>query len=121
MRSVVVVFPASMWAMMPMFRTRSRGVFRAISSQFSQQKCGATVRAGCAGLAPPTSGTFPDGDRLEQRSYLVRAKGLPPVVGERLVRLGHPVRVLFLLDRVAFALRRRDQLVGEPVGHRLLA
>jgi hypothetical protein len=31
MRSVVVVFPASMWAMMPMFRYCSSGVVRAIS------------------------------------------------------------------------------------------
>src|SRR5260370_27787977 len=30
MRSVVVVFPASMWAMMPMFRTLSSGYVRAI-------------------------------------------------------------------------------------------
>src|SRR5215475_1329038 len=30
MRSVVVVFPASMWAMMPMFRVRSRGTSRAM-------------------------------------------------------------------------------------------
>src|SRR5256885_11456747 len=30
MRSVVVVFPASMWAMMPMFRTLSSGEVRAI-------------------------------------------------------------------------------------------
>src|SRR6185437_7652796 len=28
MRSVVVVLPASMWAMMPMFRVRARGVLR---------------------------------------------------------------------------------------------
>src|SRR2546422_409529 len=32
MRSVVVVFPASMWAMMPMFRIRSSGVTLGISS-----------------------------------------------------------------------------------------
>src|SRR5262249_44510782 len=31
MRSVVVVLPASMWAMMPMFRVRSRGTSRAMS------------------------------------------------------------------------------------------
>src|SRR5437879_4396906 len=56
MRSVVVVFPASMWAMMPMLRILSSGVVRAIVScsgvgarhavpihSFSQQKRGATV------------------------------------------------------------------------------
>src|SRR3990170_372602 len=43
MRSVVVVFPASMWAMMPIFRYRSSGVSRAITSIVSvQRKSGAT-------------------------------------------------------------------------------
>src|SRR6266699_1906119 len=41
MRSVVVVFPASMWAMMPMLRILSSGVALAIASSV-QQKCGAT-------------------------------------------------------------------------------
>jgi hypothetical protein len=36
MRSVVVVLPASMWAMMPMFRVRSSGACLAISA-FSLQ------------------------------------------------------------------------------------
>jgi hypothetical protein len=35
MRSVVVVFPASMWAMMPMFRVRLSGVSLGISYQLS--------------------------------------------------------------------------------------
>src|SRR5688572_1292922 len=55
MRSVVVVFPASMWAMMPMLRYRSSGVWRGISIEnlaeasvvasrkLNQQKCGWTV------------------------------------------------------------------------------
>ena len=40
---------------------------------------------------------------------------------ERLVRLGHSVRILALLDRVPAAAGRIHQLVGEPLHHRLLA
>src|SRR6185503_11733499 len=40
MRSVVVVFPASMWAMMPMLRYRSSGVSRAIIGSHSTKKRG---------------------------------------------------------------------------------
>src|SRR5437016_6447216 len=45
---------------------------------------------------------------------------LPPVMREGAVRLRHPVRVFLLLYRLAFALRRQDQLGGEALGHRLL-
>src|SRR2546426_682047 len=37
------------------------------------------------------------------------------------IGLRHPVRVLFLLDRLALALRREDQLGGEALRHVLLA
>src|SRR6476659_4154740 len=50
---------------------------------------------------------------------LVR-KILPAIVRERLVRVGHAVRVFLLLHRVALALRRRDHLGGQLLGHRLL-
>src|SRR2546427_543983 len=39
---------------------------------------------------------------------------------EGAVRLRHPVRVFLLLYRLAFALRRQDQLGGQALGHRLL-
>src|SRR3989441_9834594 len=76
MRSVVVVFPASMCAMMPMFRMRSSGVVLGISSDLvgarhwrvgarqwraptrSQQKRGATAAPRKAGLAPLSPGGF---------------------------------------------------------------
>src|SRR5512133_629354 len=45
---------------------------------------------------------------------------LPAVVRERLVGVGHAVRVFLLLDGVAFTLRRRDDLCRELLGHRLL-
>src|SRR2546430_17156397 len=40
---------------------------------------------------------------------------------EGAVRLRHPVRVFFLLNRLALALRGEDQLGGEPLGHALFA
>src|SRR5687767_370724 len=45
---------------------------------------------------------------------------LPAIVCERLVRLGHAVRVFLFLHRVAFTLRRRNDLGSELLGHRLL-
>src|SRR5262245_19808383 len=61
----------------------------------------------------------PAGDRL-RRGLSGIALELPAVVRERLVRVGHAVRVFLLLHRVAFALGRRDDLGGELLGHRLL-
>src|SRR6266536_1909573 len=134
MRSVVVVFPASMWAMMPMLRMRSSGVVLGIAScwgtplacpyPFSQQKRGATW--------PPANGPVSlrhhrgafdplDAGSLQAGSRSCRSKRLPPVMCESPIGLRHPVRVLFLLDRLAFALRRQDQLGGEPLRHVLLA
>ncbi len=52
---------------------------------------------------------------------LVREAGLPAVVRERLVRLGHAVDVVLPLPGVALLLRGVHDLVGEALGHRLLA
>src|SRR5690606_17091570 len=41
-------------------------------------------------------------------------------MSERLVRLGHAVRVVLLLDRRALVARGRKQLGGESISHRLL-
>src|SRR6266702_4332212 len=49
-----------------------------------------------------------------------RVRLLPPVVGERLVGLGHLVRVLTALDARAEPVAGVEQLVHEPLGHRLL-
>src|SRR5947209_10173211 len=46
---------------------------------------------------------------------------LPAVVGERLVRLRHAVDVVLALERVALLLLSVQQLVGQALGHRLLA
>src|SRR5436309_2491145 len=50
-----------------------------------------------------------------------RTAGSPAVVREGLVRLGHLVHVLAPLDARAEAVARVEQLVHQPVGHRLLA
>src|SRR5262245_2878181 len=100
MRSVVVVLPASMWAMTPMFRTRSSGILRAMARQFSFLE------------------SRPD-PAPEARSRRPRCVDSPAVVRERLVRLGHPMGVLALLDRGTLALGCVHQLVGKLLRHRL--
>src|SRR5688500_18159542 len=104
MRSVVVVLPASMCAMIPMLRVLASWALSAItySSSFGSA-CGFR---GSPGL-PPSAGA---GERTS-----------PAVVREGLVRLGHLVRVLAPLDGGAEAVARVEQLVHEALGHRLLA
>src|SRR5712691_1034427 len=63
----------------------------------------------------PVSLRFPPGHRPG-----VSRLRLPAVVCERPVGLRHPVRVFLLLYRLAFALRRQDQLGRQALGHRLL-
>src|SRR5579875_649672 len=87
MRSVVVVLPASMWAMIPMFRTRSSATAVSVS--------------------------------LVLKSLLLCR--LPAVVRERLVRLRHPVDVVLALERPALLVEGVQDLVGQLVGHALLA
>src|SRR6266853_12101 len=81
MRSVVVVFPASMWAMMPMFRVLSSATVRAINPESS----------------------------------------LPAIMGKSLVGLGHAMRVVFFLDRIAAIVRGVDQFACQLFLHRLFA
>src|SRR3989442_13767534 len=143
MRSVVVVFPASMWAMMPMLRIRSSGVVRAMLRRVlrwgTAMPCPYLYRASKNAGRPrrpvgpvslrrhPGSGaaccapTAWDAGSLEAGSRSCWSKRLPPVMREGAVRLRHPVRVFLLLDRLALALRREDHLGGEPLRHVLLA
>src|SRR5690242_3863691 len=92
MRSVVVVLPASMCAMMPILRTLARAASAAATSNpyflFS----------------------------LEPLEWV-----LPAVVRESLVGLGHLVRVFAPLDGRPKTVARVEQLVHEPLHHRLLA
>src|SRR6185436_13856995 len=92
MRSVVVVLPASMCAMMPMFRVRSSGVCRGIAELLSS---------------------------LGSRLWALAGERLPAVMREGFVGLGHPVRVLALLHGAAAEIRRVEQLVGELFLHGL--
>src|SRR5207247_3489582 len=78
MRSVVVVLPASMWAMMPMFRVLSSEYCRSTSS--SAFFLSAYMRRGGPGSGPP-----------------LRRIPLPAVMRERLVGLRHLVLVFPLL------------------------
>src|SRR5438132_10962880 len=69
-----------MWAMIPMFRTRSSATLDSAT-----------------------------------------AISLPPVVGEGLVRLRHPIHVVLALERVPLLLERIQDLPGKLVFHVLLA
>src|ERR1700733_12562221 len=99
MRSVVVVLPASMWAMIPMLRTLARGLVRVAGAS-------AMVFFHCVGggggyrYQPPTG-------------------RLPAIVGEGLVRLGHLVHVFAALDRGADAVGGVEQFSSQLLGHRL--
>src|SRR5512139_440989 len=85
-----------MWAMIPMLRTLARSI-TAVSS--------ATV-----------SSVF---SQLGSECWCLL--GLPAVVREGLVRLGHLVGVLASLDAGTEAVARVEQLVHQPLGHGLLA
>src|SRR5262245_57234585 len=129
MRSVVVVLPASMWAMMPMLRTLSSGYCRSIYcfpilpsdpltpclsgySRFHRLAPGLDTPSGGSAAAPT------GGHRRGVPTPLRRA--LPAVVGERLVGFGHPVGILPLLDRGPPVVGRIQELGGEPLLHGLL-
>src|SRR5271166_2856377 len=105
MRSVVVVFPASMCAMMPKLRT----LLRSVSTSFCATEVFPLFRLlGCcssAGLGGHAA-----------------AGGLSPaVVREGSVRFGHLVGVFASLDRSAQAIAGIEELVGQALDHRLLA
>src|SRR5690606_8832960 len=106
MRSVGVVLPASMWAMMPILRSFGSGVFLGI---FSNRRRRAPTRVRTRESRPPV------------RSRPCPRPSPPPVVCEGLVGLSHPMRVFLLLDRRTPVPARRYQLVRESLRHRLLA
>src|SRR3954462_14762798 len=104
MRSVVVVLPASMCAMMPMLRTLLRSVVMstATESLFLRGRY-----LGC-------------GRRTSARGAVFPSRRSPAVVGEGLVGLGHLVGVLALLHSGTEAVGGVEDLVHQALGHRLL-
>src|SRR5919204_5656760 len=100
MRSVVVVLPASMWAMMPMLRVFSSEYCRSTSSSAF---CLLYTRRGGPVSAP-----------------LFVGLPLPAIVRERLVGLGHLVRVFALLHGRAAIVGGVEQLGCELLGHAAL-
>src|SRR5829696_7398125 len=108
MRSVVVVLPASMWAMIPMLRVRSRGWLRLGIVPLSLRRRATTEHvARSSGGSTPGVALPPGG-----------SGGLPAVVSEGLVRLGHLVHIFLALDRAADAVVGIEQLGGQALGHR---
>src|SRR5918993_2652830 len=117
MRSVAVVLPASMCAMMPMLRTFLRSV-RTSCATFVLSSRSRVCGLGCASAVTTAPPGMPAA-RGARPAY--RRGGSPAVVGEGLVRLGHLVRVLTTLHRGTEAVGGVEDLVHEPLGHRLLA
>src|SRR4029078_12142816 len=123
MRSVVVVLPASMWAMIPMLRVRASGCART-SSPFAPFLVSCSVvatsifLAGTAIRRPPVHA--PHGKPAPGGGSRV-ALPSPAVVGEGSVRLGHLVHVFASLDRSAGAVGGVHDLGDESLRHRVLA
>src|ERR1700677_3107950 len=107
MRSVVVVLPASMCAMIPMFRQRFRGVVRA------------TVYLSSASSARGKNYVEPKPER--QKLFTEELFSLPAVMREGLVRLGHTVDVFLLLHRGTTAVGGIEELCGQLLNHALFA
>src|SRR5262249_46219290 len=115
MRSVVVVLPASMWAMMPIFLHRSNGTVLDTAFVFFSSlrtSCSPTVFAGVLKFQPICGGRPPSITQLPQ---------LPPIMRESLIGFRHAVYIFFLLDRCPTAISRIEQLVSQLVDHPLLS
>src|SRR6266849_1259874 len=97
MRSVDVVFPASICAMIPMLR---------VSSSLNALP-----------MVPETALLSPA--RVATASLTSIPNPLPTVMREGLVGLRHAVHVFFFLDRPAARIGGINQLIREFVGHRL--
>src|SRR5258708_21574827 len=113
MRSVVVVLPASMCAMMPMLRVSLSEPCLAMTLPVFPWHLGGPSRTGprCAVSARSERPTEATRRRCSRLRYVVYACArLPAVVRECLVRLRHAVRVFLLLHGASAALVRVHQL-----------
>src|SRR4051795_6132138 len=120
MRSVVVVLPASMWAMMPMLRVRASGYSRT-SSALPPFLVSCSVVATSIFLAGTAIRRSPLHGKPAPGGGSRAAFPSPAVVGEGAVRLGHLVHVLASLHRGAGAVGGVHDLGDESLGHRVLA
>src|SRR5262249_61656389 len=105
--SVVVVLPASMWAMIPMLRVRSSDVLFLVAVVMASfpSSCRAWLTARV--LTPFRRGVVRSLPRL------------PAVVREGLVGLGHPVEVVLPVEGASLRAQRVPQLLREPLAHLL--
>src|SRR5271156_3388365 len=101
MRSVVVVLPASMWAIMPMFLHRSNGTV--LDTAFFLSSF-----LSCSLATEPV------------KSVSLVLFVLPPVVREGLIGFGHTVNIFFLLYGCAFAIGGIQQFITQLVDHAFL-
>src|SRR5690349_5322394 len=117
MRSVVVVLPASMCAMIPMLRTLVRSVRTSSANVIVSSRSLRKVRGGAWWARPRPHASGMPRACVAPAAY---RSLLPAVVREGLVGLGHLVGVLATLHRGAEAVGRVEDLVHEPLGHGLL-
>src|SRR5512146_2094629 len=105
MRSVVVVFPASICAMMPMFLQRDSGTCRGTLNLNSFPTSKAVLDCRIAEL-PNCGIVFQFGNSAVTRFGNLLS---PAVMRERLVRFRHAVHVFLLLDGRAAVVGRVQQ------------
>src|ERR1700683_4202577 len=115
MRSVVVVLPASMWAMMPMFLQRSNGtVLGTTVYSFWGSKIQTSFSLLALKLLAKPLSMKPRANRQRPRA------DLPPVMREGLVGFRHAVNIFFLLNGCAFSIGGVQQFVAQLVDHAAL-
>src|ERR1700680_1608946 len=114
MRSVEVVLPSSICAMMPMLRVSASCALRAIS--------------GLPRLSPLSLQNHPNPDtalaeKIQSPAEITSAQlpppHLPAIMRESLVGFGHAVHVFLLFHRAASGVGGIHRLLGQLVGHRL--
>src|SRR6516164_6236063 len=114
--------------MIPMFRVLARGNSRMVGAsaiRFSSRWLRTPYRS--IGRPNLTQGGHPGGHRASGASFpavslllVANCGSLPPVVGERLVGLGHLVHVFPALYRIADTVGSIEQFPRKPTGHGLL-
>src|SRR5580700_8141670 len=114
MRSVVVVLPASMWAMMPMFLHRSNGTV--LDTAFFLSSFLNSCSLATEPVKSLISLCFLRRSSLRpansENQFSVLRSQLPPVVGEGLVGFGHAVNIFFLLDGSAAIVGGVEQFIA---------